>query len=113
KRWDPSLLPATLSDRVVNGILRGLLGFQGVVFSDDMQMYAISKNYGFENAVEMAINAGVDVLMFGNNVSKETKAVSPTELHAVIKNLVIQGKVSKERIDEAYKRVIRLKTKKF
>lgn len=113
KRWDPSMLPATLSERVVNGMLRGLLGFQGVVFSDDMQMYAISKNYGFENAVEMAINAGVDVLMFGNNVSKETKAVTPTELHAVIKNLVLQGKISKERIDEAYKRVIRLKTKKF
>ncbi len=113
KRWDPSMLPATLSERTVTGILRGLLGFNGVVFSDDMQMYAISKNYGFENAIEMAVNAGVDVLMFGNNVSKETKAVSASDVHTVIKNLVLSGKIARERIDESYRRVLRLKAKSF
>lgn len=113
KRWDPSLLPATLSERVVNGMLRGLLGFKGVVFSDDMQMYAISKNYGFEHAIELAINAGVDVVMFGNNVSKEIQPVSASSVHAVIKNLVLQGKISQERINEAYQRIVALKKKSF
>jgi len=113
KRWDNSFLPATLSSKVVTDILRGLLGYQGVVFSDDMQMGAISKNYGFENAIELAINAGVDVLMFANNVSKDQKNVSASEIHAVIKKMVKKKKISRERIDEAYARIMRLKGKKY
>lgn len=109
--WDESDLPGTLSNKVVNGMLRGLLGFQGVVFSDDMQMYAISKNYGFEKAIELAINAGVDLLVFGNNVSKEVKAVTPSDIHRVIRSLVLDGKISVERINLAYLRIARLKAK--
>ncbi|PBQ34820.1 b-N-acetylglucosaminidase [Sphingobacteriaceae bacterium] len=113
KRWDNSYLPATLSNKVVTDILRGLLGYKGVVFSDDMQMGAIAKNYGFENAIELAINAGVDVLMFANNVSKEQKNVSASEIHAVIKKMVKKKKISRERINEAYSRIIALKSKTF
>src|SRR6218665_1298653 len=64
RNWDTTLLPATLSYQAVTGILRGLLGYKGVVFSDDMQMHAISKNYGMERSAELAINAGVDILMY-------------------------------------------------
>jgi len=113
KNWDTSYLPATLSDKVINGILRGWMGYKGVVFSDDMQMHAISKNYGFERSVEMAINAGVDIVMFGNNVDPKDKPVSATEIHAVIKKLVFAGKIKMSRIDEAYVRIMRLKNKKF
>ena len=113
KRWDDSYLPATLSKKVVTDMLRGLLGYKGVVFSDDMQMGAISKNYGFENALELAINAGVDVLMFANNVGNDQKMISASEVHAVIKKLVKKKKISRERIDEAYVRIIQLKNKKF
>lgn len=113
KRWDNTYLPATLSSKVVTDILRGLLGYKGVVFSDDMQMGAISKNYGFEKAIELAINAGVDVLMFANNVSKDQPAVSATEVHAVIRKMVKKKKISRKRIDEAYARIMQLKNKKF
>jgi len=113
KRWDNSYLPGTLSSKVVTDILRGLLGYKGVLFSDDMQMGAISKNYGFEKAIELAINAGVDVLMFANNVSKDQKMVSASEIHAVIKKMVKKKKISHERIDEAYARIMQLKNKKF
>lgn len=113
KRWDNSYLPATLSNKVVTDILRGLLGYKGVVFSDDMQMGAIAKNYGFENAIELAINAGVDVLMFANNVSKEQKNISASEIHAVIKKMVKKRKISRERIDEAYARILQLKRKSY
>lgn len=109
KNWDSTLLPATLSEKTINGILRGLLGFKGVVFSDDMQMFAISKNYGFERSIELAINAGVDILMFGNNVSPKDKPVTATELHSLIKKLVVEGKVSTQRINEAYARIMRMK----
>lgn len=113
KRWDDSYLPGTLSAKVVTDLLRGLLGFKGVVFSDDMQMGAISRNYGFENAIELAINAGVDVLMFANNVNKDQKMVSPSEIHAVIKKMVKKKKISKTRINEAYARIMQLKNKTY
>lgn len=108
---DTNCLPGTLSKTVVTDVLRGMLRYDGVVFSDDMQMYAISKNYGLENAVEMAINAGVDVIMFGNNVNLNDR-ITATEIHSIIKNLVESGKVTKARIDEAFNRIIKMKNKK-
>lgn len=111
RNWDTTYLPATLSANVVTGMLRNLLGFKGVVFSDDMQMHAISKNYGFERSLELSINAGVDIVMYGNNVSKKDKPVSATEVHKAIRQLVSDGKISQKRINEAYSRIMALKFK--
>ena len=47
--------------------MREFLDYEGVVFSDDMQMGAITKNFGLKESVVYAINAGVDVLIFSNN----------------------------------------------
>lgn len=107
---DTSCLPGTLSKKIVNGLLRDSLKFQGAVFSDDMQMYAISKYYGTENAVKLAVNAGVDVLLFGNNVNLKD-IISASQVHAIVKKLVLKGDISKERIDLSYKRIMRLKQK--
>lgn len=108
---DTACLPATLSKTIVTGLLRNVMDYQGVVFSDDMQMYAISKNYGMENAVEMAINAGVDVIMFGNNVNLNDR-ITATEIHSIIRKLVDQGKINPERINQSYQRIMKLKKKK-
>lgn len=110
-RWDSTQLPATLSRPVITGMLRGLLNYKGVIFSDDMQMHAISKNYGFEKAIGLAINAGVDVLIFGNNVDPGEKPVTATQVHAIIKKLVTEKIISEKRIDESYRRIIQLKNK--
>lgn len=109
RNWDTTLLPGTLSGRVVNGMLRGILGYRGVVFSDDMQMHAISENYGMEHSLELAINAGVDIVMYGNNVSPKDKPVTASEVHAMIKKLVLEGKISRARVHEAYNRIMLLK----
>src|SRR4051812_26902916 len=69
-KLDPAY-PATLSRAVLTDLLRGRFGFQGVIMSDDMEMKAISNHYGLENSVPAAINAGVDLLCFGNNLSYE------------------------------------------
>ena len=111
EQLDSRKLPATLSDRVINGLLRDSLGFGGVVFSDDMQMQAISSHFGFEESIEMAINAGVDVLMFSNNIQGVGQR-TPSEVHAIIKKLVKNGKISPERIDQAFRRIMALKTAK-
>jgi beta-N-acetylhexosaminidase len=109
---DTACLPATLSKSVMTGILRDFMGYKGAIFSDDMQMYAISKNYGFESAIRLAILAGVDVLMFGNNVNPKDR-ITATEVHAIVKKLVTGGQVSPERIDESYRRILLLKNKKL
>jgi beta-N-acetylhexosaminidase len=110
-RWDSTRLPATLSRPVITGMLRGLLNYNGVIFSDDMQMHAISKNYGFETAIGLAINAGVDVLIFGNNVDPGEKPITATEIHTIIKKLVTEKIISEKRIDESYRRIVQLKNK--
>jgi len=111
-RLDSLCIPATLSKTIITGILRNMLNFDGVVFSDDMQMYAISKNYGLENAVKLSINAGVDVIMFANNVDANDQK-SATEVFNLIKKLVLSGEISEERIDQAYQRIMALKVKTF
>ena len=110
KNWDTTKTPSTLSYRVVTDILRNLIGYKGLTFSDDMQMKAITKYYGLETAIEKAINAGIDVVMFGNNVFQSDK-VSLSQVHAIIKSLVLSGKIPESRINESYQRIIALKSK--
>ena len=99
--------PATLSPPTVTGLLRQELGYGGVVISDDMQMGAITKHYGFEMAVRRAIEAGVDIIAFANNsVYEEDVAVRAI---ATIKRLVHQGIISEARIDQSYHRIRQLK----
>jgi len=102
--------PATLSPATINGLLRGELGFEGVVISDDLQMAAITAHYGFETAIRKALEAGVDILVFGNNLSYDEEIVPRTI--AVIRNLVDTGVVSEARIDQSFQRIMRLKNLK-
>jgi beta-N-acetylhexosaminidase len=102
--------PATLSKKTVDGLLRKKLGFEGVVITDDLQMGAISKKYGLKTTLQLAINAGDDILLFGNQLDPR-KVVSTIKLVETVKQLVKEGKVSKARIDRSYARVQRLKKK--
>ena len=105
---DESKLPGTLSNKIVNGVLRGLLGFDGVVFTDDMQMKAIADNYGLEKSIELAINGGVDVLVFANNVPNHD-VVTVREVFDMINQMVSEGQITKQRITESYQRITALK----
>ena len=107
---DSSKVPATLSNSVVNGMLREFLGYDGVIISDDMQMGAIKNEYGLEEAISLSIEAGVDVIMFANNV-QDYDMVTASSVHLIIKNLVLEGVISQDRIFQSYKRVSNLKGK--
>lgn len=101
--------PATLSHKIITGILREQLGFDGVVISDDMQMGAIRNEFGYERAVELAINAGVDILAIANNLVYDPEIGAQTM--SLIQGLVREGKVSPERIDQSYQRIMRFKAR--
>lgn len=102
KNMDPDF-PATLSGKAQTDILRNDIGFSGVLFSDDMQMEAIRSFYGLEKAIELAINAGVDVLVFANNSVYQPDIVP--EAISIIKDLVESKTIPEERINESYRRI--------
>jgi len=107
-KLDGSKDPATLSPIVIQGLLRDKMGYNGVVVTDDMQMGAIAKHFGFRESIKKAINAGVDILMFSNNIPGASK-YSATNIHKTIRSLVESGEVSAKRIDESYQRIISMK----
>ena len=102
-----SKYPATLSYNFNTKLLRDRLGFDGVIISDDMQMGALSKHYSLDERVALAINSGVDILLFGNQLSN----IGVSELVESIYKQVKSGVISKKRIEESSKRVEYLKTK--
>lgn len=108
KKLDSRGLPGTLSDSVINRLLRQKIGFNGVVFSDDMQMHAITKHYGLEEAIRLAILAGVDIMTFSNNImGSEERTVD--RVHSIIRKFVEDGVISERRIHESYRRITALK----
>lgn len=101
--------PATLSHPIITGILRQRLGYDGVVVSDDMQMRAISALYDYETAVRLVIEAGIDIIAISNNITyAEDWAVRTT---GIIHKLVETGAISAERIDQSYRRIMRMKAR--
>lgn len=99
--------PATLSKATIDGLLRQKLGFDGVVISDDMQMGAITELFDFDSAIQQALEAGVDLLVFGNNLRYD-ETVVPRAIE-VIHKLIDDGVLSAERIDQSYQRIMKLK----
>lgn len=99
---DPEF-PATLSEKIVTGLLRQDLGYDGVVFSDDMEMRAISATYGDDEAVERAVRAGVDVLLYGHELPRAVRAFeflcAEAEKHPALR----------ARVEESYRRITQLK----
>jgi len=102
--------PASLSYKTITTMLREKLGYQGVVITDDLQMGAISKKYGLRNTLKLAINAGDDILLIGNQLDPK-KVKSTKKLVNTIRSLIKTGEVKEERIDKAYTRIQELKLK--
>lgn len=108
KKLDENGYPGTLSKKITTDLLREKLHFDGVVFSDDMQMHAIAKHYSLEQSILLAINAGVDVLLFSNNIQgSQDRTVD--KVHEIIRKLVRDGSVTPERIDQSFDRIMMLK----
>lgn len=110
KKLDKNGNPGTLSADILTGLLRTKMKFNGVVFTDDMQMHAITKHYGLEEAIRLAINGGVDIMTFSNNIlGSEERTVD--KVHLIIRNMVEKGEIKESRIQESFKRIIQLKAK--
>lgn len=102
RQLDPTY-PASLSRRTVTDVLRGRLGFRGPAVSDDMQAVAITRRYGAAEAVTLALQAGVDLLVFANQQVYDPSIVDKT-IDSVVDS-VRAGRLTEGRIDEAVARV--------
>ena len=103
--------PATLSEKTINGLLRGQLGYDGVVVTDDLYMQAIRNNYSIPTALELAINAGADMICVGNNISTGFEADRPFRLVDMIVDAVKHGRISWERMEQSHRRLQHLQAR--
>jgi TonB family protein len=95
-------IPATLSRPILTGLLRGEMKFDGLIFTDSMAMYAITKNFGNDKAAVMAVKAGVDFVLHPPDEDGAVKA---------IKAAVESGEISREQVDRSVERILRVKAR--
>jgi len=94
---DSSGVPGTLSSKVLTGLLRNELRFNGIIISDAMDMRGVLDQYGATEAVKRAVAAGVDVLIQPLNVTETIDAVVAG---------VREGRYSEKRLDESVRRIL-------
>jgi len=102
---DPSGLPATLSQKIIEGLLREEWGYDGIVESDALRMKAIQEKFGTAKAAVMSIQAGCDVILLRG---PEQHFI---EGYEAVLEAARRGEISRERIDKSLGRIFRLKMK--
>ena len=98
--------PASLSKAVVTDLLRGELGWDGLVVTDDLQAAAITHAFGRDEAILLALEAGNDLLLLANQQAYDPGVVA--RVVDVVSSAVASGRLPEARIDEAWGRVQRL-----
>jgi beta-N-acetylhexosaminidase len=96
--------PASLSEPILSGLLRGELGFEGLIVTDALEMAAVSSTYGLEEAAVRALIAGADSLGLGHDLHEE----AVERVHAAVVDAVHTGRLAEERLAEAADRVAAL-----
>ncbi len=91
-------IPATFSHRIIEGLLRTELGFEGLVVTDALDMGALTRRFGIEEIVVRAFLAGCDVLLM---------PADPWEAYSALLHAVRSGTVPKSRLNQAVARVLR------
>lgn len=97
--------PSSMSKIIITDILRKELKFEGVVITDDMTMGAIVKNYPIGEAAVKSVSAGADIVLVCHGYNNEIEVIN------TLKNAVVKGEISEERIDESVYRILKLKEK--
>ncbi|HEX9359878.1 MAG TPA: glycoside hydrolase family 3 N-terminal domain-containing protein [Streptosporangiaceae bacterium] len=97
--------PATLSAAALNGLLRGELGFTGVIISDALEMRAVSDLHGIPEAAVLAVAAGTDLLCFGRDAAED----SYLAVRRALSEAVATGRLPAQRLAEAQQNVARLR----
>ena len=95
--------PASLSEKVISGILRDELGYDGIVVTDAMNMGAVTEHYSSAESAVMAVQAGADVILMPSDLQSAYQGIL---------DAVQEGKITEDRLDESVRRILELKTEK-
>ena len=109
RRLDPER-PATLSRATVAGLLRGVLGFDGPVVSDDLRMAAIEQRYGLGAAAALALDAGVDLLLIADDRLPDGGS-APEATLAALRRALARGRLDPARVAAALAHVDALRAR--
>lgn len=112
KSGEKITVPATMSKKILTDILKGELGFNGIIISDAMVMDAIAKNFEMNDAVIKAIEAGTDMILMPFLISCSDDIAQFDKMYQDIKSALEEGRLSEERLDDAVIRIIKLKLEK-
>jgi beta-N-acetylhexosaminidase len=96
--------PATLSYKVVTGLLRETLGFQGLVITDDLEMGAIGKKWGVPAGATAAFNAGADILLICQDQNMVLESIK------TLRQKLLKGEISSERLHQSIDRIMAAKS---
>jgi len=94
--------PATLSYNINTKLLRQELGFKGVLITDDLQMSAISKHYDLKQTLTLAINSGVNLLLFANQLAKP---ITLKEIVDTVYSQILSEQIRLDKIIESNKKI--------
>ncbi|XID95296.1 beta-N-acetylhexosaminidase [Paenibacillaceae bacterium WGS1546] len=97
--------PASLSEAIISGQLRGTLGFEGVVMTDDLTMGAIADRYGIDEAALLSVEAGSDIVLVAHGYDNARKTYDR------LLSAARSGRLPESRIDESVRRIVALKLK--
>lgn len=103
---EPEPIPATLSHKVLTGLLREEMGFEGIIITDCLEMHAISKPYGVAEAAVRAVEAGADLILVSHTLQDQVAALKG------IYEAVRTGRISEEVIHQAVERIMTWKRKR-
>ena len=98
-------LPATLSAAAQTGLLRGELGFTGVIISDALEMRAVRETYGLAETAVRAVAAGTDLLCLGRDVGQDGYLA----VRAALAEALASGRLPAQRLEQAKQSVARLR----
>ncbi len=99
------LLPSSLSPKIVTGLLRDELNFDGLILTDDLEMGAIINNYGIGKAAVMAFQAGSDLLLICNN------SESVREAYRAVMKAFEDGFITEQKINRSLERIEKVRSK--
>jgi len=97
--------PATLSQRILSGLLREKLGFDGLIITDDLEMGAIARTWGTVRAAAMAFKAGADILLICQDQGLVLEAIRS------LRKEVLQGQIPYKRLRESLDRIEKAKAR--
>lgn len=106
------MIPATLSQKVITGLLREEMGFDGVVVTDALNMKAIADNFGQEEAVVLALKSGVDIALMPAQVNSLQMEKNLSSVFNALKVAVASGEIPLNQVNQSVTRILELKVKR-